>query len=452
MKRFVGRVLADTEDVMGRRVQKLRPDLYASASGLVLWRLSHRLRTGRRPDGSRSTAPTTRRSISTSPSIEELKDRFNAPGDFAQAYVIAHEVGHHVQKLLGITDKVAGAAGSAERAQANALQVRMELQADCFAGVWANHAQETEEHLEPGDIDEASTRPAQIGDDKIQKQDAGPRGAGRLHAWVLGSAREVVQAGACVGADPAVRHLQRFGSVSRHKAGSPRSRTTMPSRSQMAPTMMVAGFDLAVMQVLADRSRAVAAPAGTIVFRPGEPCEQLVLLTHGSVRVRMLSEGGREIQLYRVLPGEACVMSVACLLDDRVYQAEGICETDITGHGICKAVFRDLLSVSPAFRENVLTIQTRRIYDLIGLVDSVAFHRTEVRLATRLLERAGAGDVVQETRQRTGSRSRHGPRGGEPPAQEIRSRGRGGAGAWPHPHPRSHATAPDRRRLERIPP
>lgn len=171
----------------------------------------------------------------------------------------------------------------------------------------------------------------------------------------------------------------------------------MPSRSQMAPTMMVAGFDLAVMQVLADRSRAVAAPAGTIVFRPGEPCEQLVLLTHGSVRVRMLSEGGREIQLYRVLPGEACVMSVACLLDDRVYQAEGICETDITGHGICKAVFRELLSVSPAFRENVLTIQTRRIYDLIGLVNSVAFHRTEARLATRLLERAGAGDVVQET-------------------------------------------------------
>src|SRR6478735_7815901 len=123
----------------------------------------------------------------------------------------------------------------------------------------------------------------------------------------------------------------------------------MPSRSQKAPKMMVAGFDLAVMQVLADRSRAVAAPAGTIVFRPGEPCEQLVLLTHGSVRVRMLSEGGREIQLYRVLPCEACVMWVACLLENRVYQAEGICETDITGQGICKAVFRELLSVSPAF-------------------------------------------------------------------------------------------------------
>jgi len=161
--------------------------------------------------------------------------------------------------------------------------------------------------------------------------------------------------------------------------------------------MMVSGFDSAVMEVLAERSRAVAAPAGTIVFRPGEPCEQLVLLTQGAVRVRMLSEGGREIQLYRVLPGEACVMSVACLLENRVYQAEGICETDITGQGICKAVFRELLSISPVFRENVLTIQTRRIYDLIGLVDSVAFHRTEARLAARLVERAGTGDVVQET-------------------------------------------------------
>ena len=170
----------------------------------------------------------------------------------------------------------------------------------------------------------------------------------------------------------------------------------MRSRSQLAHTMMVSGFDLAVMAVLADRSRAVEAPAGAIVFRPGEPCEQLVLLTHGSVRVRMLSEGGREIQLYRVLPGEACVMSVACLLENRVYQAEGICETDITGHGIARPCFANYYPFS-GFRENVLTIQTRRIYDLISLVDAVAFHRTEARLAARLLERAGAGDVVQET-------------------------------------------------------
>jgi len=101
-----------------------------------------------------------------------LRERFRAPGDFAQAYVIAHEVGHHVQKQLGISDRV-----MAERRrggqQANAASVRLELQADCFAGIWAHHAERTRHILEAGDVDEALNAAAAIGDDRLQRQAQG---------------------------------------------------------------------------------------------------------------------------------------------------------------------------------------------------------------------------------------------------------------------------------------
>lgn len=98
----------------------------------------------------------------------ELKTRFGAPGDFAQAYVIAHEIGHHVQKLLGISDKVIAARQRADRVQSNNLSVRLELQADFFAGVWANHAQQHFNFLDPGDIDDALRCANAIGDDRLQ--------------------------------------------------------------------------------------------------------------------------------------------------------------------------------------------------------------------------------------------------------------------------------------------
>jgi uncharacterized protein len=103
----------------------------------------------------------------------ELKDRFGAPGDFAQAYVIAHEVGHHVQNLLGISDKVRAAQERSDKAGANALSVDLELQADCYAGVWGYHAQRARNILEPGDVDEALNAASAIGDDKIQKATRG---------------------------------------------------------------------------------------------------------------------------------------------------------------------------------------------------------------------------------------------------------------------------------------
>ena len=103
---------------------------------------------------------------------QELKTRFGAPGDFAQAYVIAHEIGHHVQKILGISDKVAAMRRRASPEHANELSVRLELQADFFAGVWAHHAQKRN-LLEPGDLEEALRCANAIGDDHLQMQQRG---------------------------------------------------------------------------------------------------------------------------------------------------------------------------------------------------------------------------------------------------------------------------------------
>ena len=104
---------------------------------------------------------------------DELRSRFHAPGDFAQAYVIAHEIGHHVQNLLGISDEVRRLQGRTDEAGANALSVRLELQADCLAGVWAYHTERSRSILEPGDIEEALNAASAIGDDRIQRQSRG---------------------------------------------------------------------------------------------------------------------------------------------------------------------------------------------------------------------------------------------------------------------------------------
>lgn len=106
--------------------------------------------------------------------FKDLKSRFGAPGDFAQAYVIAHEIGHHVQHLLGISEKVHQAQQSAgSEAAANALMVKLELQADCLSGVWAARADAQRPILEPGDVEEALTAATAIGDDRLQKESRG---------------------------------------------------------------------------------------------------------------------------------------------------------------------------------------------------------------------------------------------------------------------------------------
>ena len=105
--------------------------------------------------------------------FDTLSKRMGAPGDFAQAYVVAHEVGHHLQNLMGITGKVDAMRGRVPEAQMNALSVRVELQADCLAGVWAHHSQKGKGWLDQGDIQEAMNAAAQIGDDTLQRQSSG---------------------------------------------------------------------------------------------------------------------------------------------------------------------------------------------------------------------------------------------------------------------------------------
>jgi uncharacterized protein len=117
----------------------------------------------------------------------DLQDRFQAPGDFAQAYVIAHEVGHHVQNLLGIAEKVQSARQRAGERLANELSVRMELQADCLAGIWAAHANRSKRILEPGDIEEGLNAAAAVGDDRMQHA---ARGRVSPESFTHGSARQ----------------------------------------------------------------------------------------------------------------------------------------------------------------------------------------------------------------------------------------------------------------------
>ena len=170
MSQFVSVVLADTEDTWQSIFkQKFGRDYEDPEARAVHGRRAVRLRRSRSRPWARSTARTTTRVYIDLAFYRELKERFGAPGDFAQAYVIAHEVGHHVQNLLGISDKVQAAQQRSDKAGANALSVRLELQADCYAGVWGNHAQRERNLLEPGDVDEALNAASAIGDDKMQK-------------------------------------------------------------------------------------------------------------------------------------------------------------------------------------------------------------------------------------------------------------------------------------------
>jgi predicted metalloprotease len=105
--------------------------------------------------------------------FHEMERQMNAPGDFAQAYVIAHEVGHHIQKITGISDKVQRLRGQLSKTEYNKYSVRLELQADFLAGVWAHHSQQMTQMMEAGDLQEALNAANAIGDDRLQKQSSG---------------------------------------------------------------------------------------------------------------------------------------------------------------------------------------------------------------------------------------------------------------------------------------
>jgi len=172
LRQFVGVVLADTEDVW-HDIFRQYGEKYSDPK-LVLFSGAVRSAcgTGMAAMGP-FYCPNDEKVYIDLGFYDELKDRFKVQGDFAEAYVLAHEVGHHVQKLLGIMDQVEAARQRMSQTEGNALQVRVELQADCFAGIFANHAQESKNIIEPGDIDEALNAASAIGDDRIQKQTQG---------------------------------------------------------------------------------------------------------------------------------------------------------------------------------------------------------------------------------------------------------------------------------------
>jgi uncharacterized protein len=168
MAKFVSTVLADTEDVWTDVFKKGGADYQKPR--LVLFRGATPTACGQGQSAMGPFyCPADQKVYIDLGFYETLQKQLGAPGDFAQAYVIAHEVGHHVQNLLGISAKVQEARSRVSKAEANALSVRLELQADCLAGVWAHHANNARQLLEQGDVEEAMNAAAKIGDDALQR-------------------------------------------------------------------------------------------------------------------------------------------------------------------------------------------------------------------------------------------------------------------------------------------
>ena len=170
--RFVSKVLSSTEDTWrdafrqaGREYEDPKLVLFTGATPTACG-------TGQSAMGP-FYCPLDRKVYIDLAFYRDLRERFAAPGEFAQAYVIAHEVGHHVQNQLGISERVQAARRRAGEAEANALSVRLELQADCFAGVWGRQADTMKRLLEPGEIEQALNAAAAIGDDRLQQQSRG---------------------------------------------------------------------------------------------------------------------------------------------------------------------------------------------------------------------------------------------------------------------------------------
>lgn len=159
------------------------------------------------------------------------------------------------------------------------------------------------------------------------------------------------------------------------------------------------GLAPALRQELARAGRIVRAPKGARVFGPGQSPQGYLLVVSGDIRVSQISESGREIVLFRVQPGESCALTTACLLGGDSYNAEAIAETDVEAVAIPRAAFDDLIARSQAFRQLVFAAFSHRLTNLLSLVDEIAFHRLDARLAHKLLELAGAGSEVAMTHQ-----------------------------------------------------
>jgi len=173
LKDFVAVVLADTEDTWRELFRRMNREYREPR--LVLFSDVVRSACGTAQSAAAGPfyCPVDQKVYLDLSFFRDLRERFRAPGEFAQAYVIAHEIGHHVQTLLGISEKVRSLQSQGGEREAKALSVRQELQADCFAGVWANNANRSRQILEQGDIEKGLNAAAAIGDDRLQRQSQG---------------------------------------------------------------------------------------------------------------------------------------------------------------------------------------------------------------------------------------------------------------------------------------
>ncbi|MCP5372360.1 MAG: Crp/Fnr family transcriptional regulator [Hyphomicrobiales bacterium] len=173
----------------------------------------------------------------------------------------------------------------------------------------------------------------------------------------------------------------------------------MPQPPDQDDPPALRGLDPATRAAFLASSQRVRVPAGTVLFQPGAECANYLLVLDGSVRVQMVSEGGREIVLYRVETGETCVLTTSCLLAHETYTAEGVAETAVDALAVPAAVFRRLLADSESFRGFVFAAYGARITNLMMLVEAVAFGRVDLRLAKVLLSRGGGGGRLDITHQ-----------------------------------------------------
>lgn len=161
----------------------------------------------------------------------------------------------------------------------------------------------------------------------------------------------------------------------------------------------LAGLDDVGKARLDRLSQTISAPAGTRLFGEGSACQAYLILLSGQVRVQKVGENGREIVLYRVEPGETCVVTTACLMSQTDYDAEGVAETDIEARALPMGGFRELLAQSEAFRDFVFKAYASRISSLLMLIEEVAFGRIDQRLAACLVARASGKNDVEATHQ-----------------------------------------------------
>lgn len=156
----------------------------------------------------------------------------------------------------------------------------------------------------------------------------------------------------------------------------------------------------AVRHRVENEANRLTVPAGTVLFRPGDACGAYLLLLHGTVRVELITPSGHQLLLYRVEPGQSCVLTTSCLLAHEAYAAEGVAETEVAGLGLSPALFERLLADSAEFRRLVFTDFGHRLADLMALLNEVAFRRIDARLADWLVQRLDRkGPTIRQTHQ-----------------------------------------------------